>query len=1186
MKTLMKMVLGACLVHGAASAEVPAPEVKFSFDDDLDAGLHVNEGTAGAIANLTDSYSTCGRGRGALYDLGSGRIGVYGYSPWCRELTLGDSFTVAMSFKASALPNEILLCLGDLDGAGRVLMVTTDDETSVKVVVGNREVFEEARVPVSVGADRSHLLRLVYADGGFSASVDGSEPVVLGGDKPAGGFQILGGRSESQILPASFVHGCGVVDPQSGVVSHPNAANVVEDLCVWTTCALSEEHVAEYAAARFCDDPNAASDVGRVEADNTAIWRAEFNVGFVTEFAGYGWKLYKSDSVHYYLFTANGIDRIPFSNDKDDPDYAKSDIRKRINDFETQLKNYAGPQMSWAEVDGNGSGYISKKDLSDVIKAPYDDLLYLMSFDEARAMGSSKQARDVLDLGDMWYLRTPGTDGNGNAVVVVKGGYISDFGTKAHLRQYVRPSVKVSRESPLFSRQFFRTNGDDSGKIRKSDVEIGKGFAFGDGDEDAGGEEDGCKTTWYSPEIAAPEVLRVFQPDVGIIDIEPGMIDDRHIVFKDTMFVTPCPPTVTYRSTAIAQGAADHLAAIAIATHDSKSRIVDYAKVSAADEGTDVVIPFGKLARGRHYLRFFVERCEEGSSDYCSQDVGSFEVVNVGGRFREGEWPASVSNQPYTVSAEGVGIRFPEGVGFVQDFEAVGKGATFSGLGTRGGRIGGKVTVDAAELTVSNMTVLALAVTNGGVLNVTGRLAIPSSGTTLVDGSIALSAGSVLDVCGERCVVKTVSGTGVVTNSVSAGAASAAFVVTDRLTVDVARTDTLSVEVPLTLGDDFKVFVTNATGGVRGEWTILTASQIVAKPTEIKVVADDETTGPWEVKVVTLSDDRGEALVLANSEEYVRVMVGRLERQSAVWTSGDGAVTNKVENGFFDVMRGTEKTKVVFIPDYGYQFATADDTGVRELPTPIVMNCSVMPPELKQSPCAVEFVVDASIAQAACIVGNVTNALSSGSNLVDVPFGDVVEVFAREKPRYYPYVGPYAFRVTALEMSVEIAAKPIPRGLEGNPFEIGDNLFATTNTEGVLTITGKGAMDDFSSASDVPWVAPTVTALEIGEGVTKIGANAWMGMSGEVVVDGGLPLSRYAFVGDGFSSSESPAGSISPAEFERIDIIDGKALLDVSVYTSDTLTNENWSVATNGVIEVPAPGKQGFFILKSKGVTK
>ena len=360
-----ELVLSAlCLVlgTGVARAEVPAPEVKFSFDDDLDAGLHVNEGTAGAIANLADSYSTYGRGRGALYELSSGRIGVYGYSPWCRELALGDSFTVAMSFKASALPNEILLCLGDLDGAGRVLMVTTDDETSVKVVVGNREVFEEARVPVSVGADRSHLLWLVYADGGLSASVDGSEPVVLGGDKPAGGFQILGGRSESQILPASFVHGCGVVDPQSGVVSHPNAANVVEDLCVWTTCALSEEHVAEYAAARFCDEPNAASDAGRVEADNTAIWRAEFNVGFVTEFAGYGWKLYKRDSVHYYLFTSKngGSGAIPIMSKQTDFAY--------LSNYQNEGSSNVGGSGTWTNYQADEFNIRGKYDF--VMKLP------------------------------------------------------------------------------------------------------------------------------------------------------------------------------------------------------------------------------------------------------------------------------------------------------------------------------------------------------------------------------------------------------------------------------------------------------------------------------------------------------------------------------------------------------------------------------------------------------------------------------------------------------------------------------------------------------------------------------------------------------------------------------------------------------------------------------------------------
>ena len=61
-----------------------------------------------------------------------------------------------------------------------------------------------------------------------------------------------------------------------------------------------------------------------------------------------------------------------------------------------------------------------------------------------------------------------------------------------------------------------------------------------------------------------------------------------------------------------------------------------------------------------------------------------------------------------------------------------------------------------------------------------------------------------------------------------------------------------------------------------------------------------------------------------------------------------------------------------------------------------------------------------------------------------------------------------------------------------------------------------------------------------------------------------------------------PSGAISGAEPERIEIFDGKAYLGVSVYTSDTITNQNWSVATNGVIEVPAEGKQGFFYLMSR----
>lgn len=54
---MKKPMMAFCglLIGASVCAEVPEPEVKFSFDDDLDAGLQVNEGAAGAVANLTDS---------------------------------------------------------------------------------------------------------------------------------------------------------------------------------------------------------------------------------------------------------------------------------------------------------------------------------------------------------------------------------------------------------------------------------------------------------------------------------------------------------------------------------------------------------------------------------------------------------------------------------------------------------------------------------------------------------------------------------------------------------------------------------------------------------------------------------------------------------------------------------------------------------------------------------------------------------------------------------------------------------------------------------------------------------------------------------------------------------------------------------------------------------------------------
>ena len=128
-----------------------------------------------------------------------------------------------------------------------------------------------------------------------------------------------------------------------------------------------------------------------------------------------------------------------------------------------------------------------------------------------------------------------------------------------------------------------------------------------------------------------------------------------------------------------------------------------------------------------------------------------------------------------------------------------------------------------------------------------------------------------------------------------------------------------------------------------------------------------------------------------------------------------------------------------------------------------------------------------------------------------------------------------------------------------------------------VTIGGDGAMPVFTDAKPAPWAeyAESIQAVYIEGSVTGLNNGTFSDLPNLKTLND-LPLTTLA---DMFGGA---AGAISGAEPEKVAIIDGKAYLDVSVYTSDTVTNQNWSVATNGVIEVPAPGKQGFFYLMSK----
>ena len=82
----------------------------------------------------------------------------------------------------------------------------------------------------------------------------------------------------------------------------------------------------------------------------------------------------------------------------------------------------------------------------------------------------------------------------------------------------------------------------------------------------------------------------------------------------------------------------------------------------------------------------------------------------------------------------------------------------------------------------------------------------------------------------------------------------------------------------------------------------------------------------------------------------------------------------------------------------------------------------------------------------------------------------------------------------------------------------GENLTWTLTDGGTLTISGSGAMTDYSDISEVPWYASraSVKFLSIGSGVTSIGKYAFYGCTSltEVTLpDSVTVIGNYAFYG-------------------------------------------------------------------------
>ena len=188
-------------------------------------------------------------------------------------------------------------------------------------------------------------------------------------------------------------------------------------------------------------------------------------------------------------------------------------------------------------------------------------------------------------------------------------------------------------------------------------------------------------------------------------------------------------------------------------------------------------------------------------------------------------------------------------------------------------------------------------------------------------------------------------------------------------------------------------------------------------------------------------------------------------------------------------------------------------------------------------------------------------------------------------------------------LSVEAICGNAAEGTPGNKWRVGkENAAVVTayiyNDE--LVIEGTGAMRDFTKDDPAPWtdVVKSVAEITVGKGVAEIGRNAFVAVGDEVPING-FPSSLFRMMGKAYGEVlPSDVGGALAANFEAVEIMEGKAFLNVSVSTNDDLSasTETWQKADikeavlkdDGTVtlEIPAPADKGFMILKTRPAEK
>ncbi|MBQ0055942.1 MAG: autotransporter domain-containing protein [Synergistaceae bacterium] len=384
------------------------------------------------------------------------------------------------------------------------------------------------------------------------------------------------------------------------------------------------------------------------------------NIGDERTFAGYNWKLYAKDDTadasgnkYGYIITSDVMEKAKSDGTgsvtyqvfrteftaSDAKKYSASELRKKVsgyqgtdttqdtNSYEYQMKHYGDgvsspADMTWEEANGGtGTGaknYIVQHDMTKTgtDESPYGgcgmtktgdvynypDYLYILSTAEAQALaGGTDIEKNILKASNYWWLRSPGgydyyaADVSDDGIV---GGYGDDV---SYDFRAARPALQINLKSPIFQSNLFKTAAEGG----KNLVTVGGGFSLPEVTDPTTLTKQTKETLTFttpgsvSATSSTTDVTETVDSRIAgsVIDLTSPLLTSKQLKVSYSNFGTTT--------------AQDHVAAVVSTGSGSTETYVNYAKLSTANEETNLVVDTSKLANGTEYnLYLFAEKID------------------------------------------------------------------------------------------------------------------------------------------------------------------------------------------------------------------------------------------------------------------------------------------------------------------------------------------------------------------------------------------------------------------------------------------------------------------------------------------------------------------------------------------------------------------------------------------------